>query len=73
MADMPTVTWNEVRIYMRHLRCPCGGEMLFQKTSIQDALLPYPHKCQSCGRIQCTSETYPNKFFEEIVGDEATP
>lgn len=63
---MPTVKWKEVRMYMRHLYCDCGGEMIFVKASIPDALLPYPHRCEHCGNIQNASETYPHKFFEEL-------
>lgn len=59
---------NEVKTYMVHAMCECGGE--FETGDVIWTLDMYPpkfgHVCNKCGKTVMFSEKYPKIEYEEV-------
>ena len=57
---------KEVRTFLVHLKCNCGGKMLATGMCLTSDPPQYPHECVECDLIVNKDTTYPCIQHEEI-------
>ena len=58
---------KEVKTYIVHAMCDCGGEYLPTGMALTSHPVQYPHVCDKCGDKQLFSdEMYPRTEYEEV-------
>ena len=56
---------KEVKTYMTHALCSCGGEFKFIDMILPTYPVQYPHDCNKCGKREIFYERYPKIEYEE--------
>lgn len=65
------VVKKELKTFIEHAICECGGELIVDETAIFGGLLfggrnpEYEHKCKRCGKTATLTKPYPNTEQQE--------
>lgn len=66
---MMQIRTRGLRLTLKTLLCPCGGEMeATMHSSTKNGVTTWPHKCDACGlHIKITDRYYPYKHYEYVA------
>jgi hypothetical protein len=64
---MTHITREPARVYIEHLMCDCGGEMVSTEKYVPPPLFQVVYQCNKCGYRETPQEVYPRLGYESVI------